>query len=342
VGSAGSFGAHAAHRRAVPLVALAWLLVGALSAGCAVELERPTAPPEPTLADATAEAVNEEAALEWIAFREQYELRSDRAWVLSVAGNPLSVNDTGIPLLPYELVELGSVNIRLSELIPAVQAYGPTRPSVYAGTIVHGATVVLLVAGPTDEHEAALRALLPEAHDWEVRSVRWSLASLESFVDIVKAHRPWFEAKGLLVPNTSPDEGRNQVLVDYLAPAEEMGEVIRQRLGDPDWLELRYSGPLPWDGPPGRLEVRVVDEAGEPVEGIYCEAIPVDPTVNAETGDAFNTSAEGICSQPGLPVTRYRIVANQLIEGEPHPLAEVTLTVVADTVTRTSIVVDLP
>src|SRR5688572_704601 len=104
VGSAGSFGAHAAHRRAVPLVALAWLLVGALSAGCAVELERPTAPPEPTLADATAEAVNEEAALEWIAFREQYELRSDRAWVLSVAGNPLSVNDTGIPLLPYELV----------------------------------------------------------------------------------------------------------------------------------------------------------------------------------------------------------------------------------------------
>jgi hypothetical protein len=296
----------------------------------------PSAQPPPTAA-VTTQPPTEAEVEDWIAFRTAYGLRADRPWVVSVAADAASENDTGVPLLPAELAELGALNLRQSDLIPAMKAYGKTRERVYAGTIVDGNQVVLQVVGPVAPHEAALKLILGTQDGWEVRSVRWSLDELTSFVETVEASRPWFEARDMLVPGPTIDEGNNAVLVDYFARVEGVGQQLADHLGKPPWLELRYGGPPPSTGPRGRLQVKAVDASGRPVEGLFCEAIPLDPTVNADTGESFNTNSKGICTQRHLPAAAYRIVVNRLDKGEPIPVGETRATVHADSWTRVTI-----
>ena len=325
------------------LVVLAVMLaIGA--AACSVETPAPTASasPGPVAAAATASPIPEQDVVEWIKFRRQYGLRSDREWVIAVARQPEAMNDTGIPLLPGELLALGNRTKVVNDMIAATVAYGETRPSTYAGTIVDEGRVVLLVTGPVEPHEAALRLLLPDNGGWEVRSVRWSLEELESFASLVDAELPWFEANEFLVPDASPDLAGNLVEVDFLAASPDRGELLREHLGDPEWLRLEYGGPLPWHGSRGRLTVRVVDKRGRPVEGLYCEAIPIDPSVDADTGESAGTDENGVCRRQFLPAAAYRVVVNRIVNGELQPIGEARATVSADSETKLTIRVKSP
>lgn len=317
------------------------VLAALVAVGCASPTdELKTADPTPVVTSSPSSRAYDEADVtEWIAFRTRYGLRSDRPYILSVAADPASTNDTGIPLTPGELAALGSLNVAQADLIAAIKEYGGSRARAYAGMVVDGSTVVLQVAGPVAPHVAALKAILGRTDGWEVREVRWTLTELQGFADTVEASRPWFEGRDMLVPGPAVDEGLNAVLVDYFARDRAVGEQLAQHLGDPAWLEMRYGGPPPFTGARGRLEVKVVDGHGRPIEGLYCQAFPVDPTVNADTGESFSTNSKGICSQLHLPGATYRIVVNRLKDGEPIPIGKGRATVRADTTSRITIFV---
>ena len=125
--------------------------------------------------------------------------------------------------------------------------------------------------------------------------VRWTAAELRGFAASVKADSAWFASVGAVLGDAGPDLAANNVLVDFLAREERVGEAILDHFGHPEWMALRYSGPLIWHGPRGTMIVTIVDPAGRPLAHAICEAVPLDPAVSADTGNAFTTDDRGMC-----------------------------------------------
>jgi hypothetical protein len=84
------------------------VLVAAITCACEAT-PAPTALPSPTDTPAVSSPDVDPADLAyWIAFRNSFGIRADRDWVLFVATMPAAANDTGVPLLPSELVAVGN------------------------------------------------------------------------------------------------------------------------------------------------------------------------------------------------------------------------------------------
>ncbi len=278
----------------------------------------------------------------WITFRERYGLRSDRAWVLQVAAAPASTNDTGIPLLPTELDQVGNMVRRQNDLIASLVTYGESRPDANAGTIVDGRTVVLLVKGDVAPHVTALATLMPGRTGYEVRSVRYSLAELTSLSAQVNAESAWFASVGIDLGSASPDIATNRVGVTFLAPSDAVDALILAHFGHPDWLDPQREGPLPWHGPTGELVVRVVDRNGRPLENMICEALPLDPAVdyNPSMGGLGKTGANGVCRAGDVPAAAFDVRVITFGGGDVKVLGRTRATVVANGTTRVRIVVE--
>lgn len=73
----------------------------------------PSATP-PTVADAD--------VLRAVAFREEFGLRADRAYVESVSQDPKAQLDFGVPLLPAEVSELEARSVAASIVVPMLEA----------------------------------------------------------------------------------------------------------------------------------------------------------------------------------------------------------------------------
>jgi hypothetical protein len=258
----------------------------------------------------------------WIAFRIAFGLRADETWAVAVARDPTSQNDTGIPLLPSEISKIGVLVRQSPSMIDALRRYGEGFPGEYAGVVTDGARTVLLMKGDTRGHEDALTTLLPSGSLFDVRPARWSTAELARFAATVNDQQPWFATIGAELGFAGLDEGSNRVSVDYLAPSDDLTDAILQHFGRPDWLDLRYGGPIPWAGPRGRLTVRVTGKDGKPIAGLVCEAVPRDPSINADTGNAFSTDEFGRCTDPDLPATTYLVRVSRLEGGDMVKLGE--------------------
>ena len=243
---------------------------------------------------------------DWVSFRRLFGLRADRAWVESVSTNPAALNDTGVPLLPSELAELGRAVKSTQPLITLLTWYGERHPDLYAGVVVEGRRAVLLMKGDPALHEAALRAIPGGTDAIDVRSVKWSKAELEQFADDVRQQEAWFESVGAQLVAADPSL-LNVVRVRFLAARSDLGSEITAHFGNPEWLRSEWEGPLPWTGPRGTMITKVVDRSGKPLEGAHCAWIPVDPSIDADTALAFSTDSRGTCRNDYLPATTYRV-----------------------------------
>jgi hypothetical protein len=133
-----------------------------------------------------------------------------------------------------------------------------------------------------------------------------AVTKLEAYEATVRADASWFDSIGAYLVDVGPAlGGAERILVDYLAPSDAVGATIALHFGDPAWLELRRDGPMLWTGPRGVLIVKVLDRNGRPVVGVTCETVPLDATVEAETGLAFSTNAHGVWKNAYLPATKY-------------------------------------
>jgi hypothetical protein len=233
-------------------------------------------------------------------------LRADRPWVESVSANPAALNDTGVPLLPSELAELGRAVQSTQPLITLLTWYGERHPDLYAGVVVEGRRAVLLMKGDPALHQATLRAIPGGSDAIDVRSVKWSKAELEKFAGEVRQQEAWFESVGADLVAADPSL-LNIVRVLFLAARGDLAPEIASHFGNPEWLRPEWEGPLPWRGPRGTMITTVVDGSGKPLEGAQCAWIPVDPSIDADSALAFSTDSRGICRNDYLPATTYRV-----------------------------------
>lgn len=250
---------------------------------------------------------------EWVAFRQQFGLRWDAGWLETVAADPRSANDTGIPLLASELDLIGQAVRSTQPMISALTWYGEQHPDEYGGVSVEGRTVVIRLSDNIGEHTASLKALLGGDAPFEVRASKYSLRQLEGFAAEVQTERSWFESIGASLVDADPAADR--VRVRYRSRTEAIQAAITEHFGSPDWLVLRREGPQLWNGPTGAMLIRALDADGRPVMGLDCHWTPIDSAVDADTGLAFSTDVNGECRNDYLPATMYRVSVTRYEDG---------------------------
>ena len=252
--------------------------------------------------------------------RVRYGLRADETWIRAVAVDPTAqqgVDEFGVPLMPFELQDLGQRHTD-SDILQQINDYGSSFPESYAGAYMDQRASQAFVAAFKDDadgHRAALAKLLPPDARVDVRDVEWSTRELDDFVKVVDADQAWFETIG--VRYLTADRGiiDDFVSVDYLGPAE-AAQLIEDHFGAPTWLVADRQGPLPWEGPRGNLSLLIVDEAGNPVPGLHVEVVPDDPNAAQGGEDVFGTDDAGRCLLKDLPAVPYHVTLLEFVNDD--------------------------
>jgi hypothetical protein len=281
------------------------------------------------------EGVSQQQLQSWIRFRLVYGLRADVPWLLAVASDPTASSDPyAVPLLPFELDQVGNAISTAQGLASVARGYGNQFPEEFAGAWLELPVVVLGFTVRLPEHRADVEALFGDKVI--VREARYALPELQGFLTTVEADRTWFPTIGAEYVGIGIDEMANVVEVQYRAPSKGVEAVIRERFGTPDWMRLTWEGPLPWTGPLGDLELTVVDGDGRPV-AIECFLYTRDPRVSGE--HLPREVPDGRCFDKGLAAVEWLVDITYMHQGHATTITK-TFSVPPDGVVRLTVVVE--
>jgi len=282
-----------------------------------------------------------------IEVRGLYGLRDDEGYVRFVADNPLASKDVlGIPLLPQEVADLKARTANRAQVVSIVEAYGQQHPDSWAGMAVDeagGGDVVAWFSRELARHKAGILQLTGPLAKLRVEPATWSLAELEEHAKRLRDQRAWFAATGAPLVTADVSVRDNKVVVvvssaDFEAPAR-----IVDRFDGDGWLQVESDGTGPWTGGQGKLEIRVVDAAGNPVrargeEQWLCVATP-DARAAWEGGPGI-VGPDGVCrfAEP-LGATGYDIEIRQPVGEDIVAIGRGRAEVVADKTTEVTITV---
>ncbi len=248
-----------------------------------------------------------------LAFRAQFGLRSDPAWVEAVEHDPdASARAFGVRLLPAELADLEARARNANAVVPVVQAYGLQHVDVYGGSYIdqeHGGQVVVLVTDEPASHIAALAQQLHPSANWTVRQVAFSQAMLEALHERINADIPWFEANGIALGSVATDVPGNQVELVFFASDPFGGDRIREHLGAGRMLNLVLDRNVVARLPRGSLRGRVVSSSGSSVADLLINAIGDIGKAEPDGGIAYGTDTDGIFLIPSLPAMTWEVQA---------------------------------
>jgi hypothetical protein len=284
--------------------------------------------------------------LEALRFRRAFGLREDEAWIVAVAADPTSrigLDVYGVPLLPWEYSDLLRRTTSAADIARTVASYGAANPDSWGGMFIDQRSSSAVVAQFTNElttHKRRLTSLLPAGAQFQVRTVRWSLADLRRFVDEVEDARTWFTAIGAELFAADLDELANRVDVRFRSPDPGDAVAIREHFDEAEWMELEWMAP-PWDGPKGGLVVMVVDPSGRPLPHLMCNYAAEDPRASAAEGEV-PTGEDGTCKMPNLPAVSYRIEIGVPIEDTDKIVAETRAVVRPESSTVVRVTVESP
>ena len=294
-------------------IALATLV---LATGCSGVFRLPESP-EPIISPEQLAAA--------IRFRAAVGFRAEPEYVLALAGDPRSragMKEYAAPLTLEELAELRGRARNADEIQPIIKEYGSTHPDAWAGTFTDhdgGGVVVGLFTSDLAEHEAAIRRLTAPEARFEVRHARWTLRELQELQRRIERGRSWFLAQGPRLAAVGLDPHANRVMVEIGAINRGEGD-LRFRTRDPqleatierhfsgaEMIAFRWGRTVYWQGPRGRMVIRVVDAMGRAVPDIECVPTPDDPGA-LQTGDiGISTGPDGTCEVEAAGATGYDV-----------------------------------
>jgi hypothetical protein len=197
------------------------------------------------------------------AFRRDFGLRAEDAWVRQVAADPTARWNYQVPLTAAEEAQLDARAAALAELGPVLEGYGARQASEFAGMYVdqeRGGLLVVLFTANLEEHGRAIAQLVRPGAPVELRLAPASQADLHGLMEQI-ANDQALAGLGVFVLETSADEVRGVVEVGVSTEREDAQGVIASRHGpavhvivlDPTGAFLK---------PRGTIIGRVVDESG--------------------------------------------------------------------------------
>jgi len=178
-------------RPGLPVLLPAILLL--LAAACGLE---------PSLS-ATGSAVTPEPLPSDIAYaihqREQFGLRSDRAWVEAVAADPRSrIELLDVPMLPAEEAELQAHQATVDLVAGFVHRYVAEHPEEFGGLFIDPVRHVVVTrwTAHADEHRLAILRELGRWAPLEARQGRWTERDLDGLLERISADWDWMRGVG--------------------------------------------------------------------------------------------------------------------------------------------------
>jgi hypothetical protein len=210
---------------------IAGLACGALLVACGTSPvgPSPSAPPRATTSAAPEgpPTPRPEQVLEWQRFRAAFGLRSDEAWIQTVAMDPGSANELDIPLLPWELDQVVARNLAVADLVWPLEKYGRLHADSFAGAFIDGPVAVVAFSGDIDARRAAVMTLLGGDAPVEIRQVRYSLVELEAFAAQVTSRSDALATAGVRLIRAEPDVQSNAVELIYRGDDDVEARVVR-------------------------------------------------------------------------------------------------------------------
>lgn len=248
------------HHRCFLLVLLA---AGLLAGACGAQVQPSSAPLPDASAPAPDGAVPQDIA-EAIAFRKEFGLRSDEAWVRAVAANPAAVMDFAVPLMPFERDDLMNRGNGEEALIESVQGYLAQHADVSGGVYIDnpaGGIVTILVTDDPKVHEAALAELIGPAVV-AVRQVRWTEAELRDIQDRVSADQAYLASLPARMTTAGVDIIDNIAELTISSAVPDAGEQIVAHFGAERRLRVISDGTGILLQPTGRILGHIIAPAG--------------------------------------------------------------------------------
>ena len=244
------------------------LVLGIALVGCGGSLESPSASDGPTPdATPTASVSGPDAAelAEAIAFRREFGLRADEAWVRAVAANPAAVMDFGVPLLPFERDQILDRPQGEDPVVLAVQDYLAAHPDIAGGLYLdqaRGGIVTMLVTEDPDLHEAAVRAKLVPGTRLAVRQVRWTEKELRDLQERITADRAFMASIPAVMTTASVDIVANIAELTISSAAPDAAQRIIEHFAAGERLRVISDGTGVLLQPTGRILGRILGPPG--------------------------------------------------------------------------------
>jgi hypothetical protein len=254
--------------------------------------------------DADFEALVEEST----AFRREFGLRADEAWVRQVAADPSARWSYQVPLTAAEEANLNARAAAVEELGPVLQAYGARHPEEFAGLYVdqeRGGVLVVLFTGHLQEHGQAIAQLVRPGAAIELREAPASEVDLNALMERVSGDEE-LPALGVFVLEASTDETRGVVEIGVSTERGDVQGLVTGRYG-PAVLVKVLDPTGAFLKPRGTIVGRVVNGGGGPIEA----GLGTDPLFGEFGMDAIGqaTNPDGTFRLENQLAGRWRISA---------------------------------
>ena len=249
---------------------------------------------------------------EAIRFREGVGLRSDPAWVRSVAERPDAVFEFGIPMTPDELAEFQLRNANADAVIETVKAYGTDHPDAWAGAYIDSdRNVVAMFTRDLDAHAVALRSRVGAGAPLIVRQVDWTDAELQAVFRRIRDdvhQRTWFLVHDIYPLGVGVDTVANQVSVEVSSARSDLDALLEARYDAVGMLAIDSDGTGARLMPTGTLAGRVIDATGTPVAFVDLELTSDVAGAGSLSDVGLRTDAKGRFEIPDVTAVTYYVL----------------------------------
>jgi hypothetical protein len=280
-----------------------------------------------------------------IAFRQQFGLRSDEAWVRAVATNPDAVLDYGVPLLPFERDDIDQRATGEDAIVRVAQGYLQDHPDISGGLYIdqeHGGIVTVLVTADPAAHEAALRTLIEGAAKLAVRQVRWTEAELMDLQDRISRDSAFLAGLPARMTTSSVDVIGNRVQLQVSSAAPDVAAQIQTHFGaQPNQLQVSADGTGLLLQPTGRILGRVIAPAGTDFSSLSPQ-YEADVDIGPRDAVGIVVADDGTFTIDQLPPTGYTVTILQLGADDAHEVGRARVNVPPGGAARVDIPVQLP
>jgi hypothetical protein len=168
---------------------------------------------------------------EAIRFRETFGLRTDVAYVRSVAADPASSSvDYAVPLMPAEIAELEARVANTEAVRDVIRRYADAHQDEFAGLYMdqeNGGAVTTLWTAHLDQHAAAIRALIHPGARIAFRAATFTADELEELHDRVSADWAWMREAGIAPQGLETDVIGNRVAIYVSSADPDAPEIVR-------------------------------------------------------------------------------------------------------------------
>lgn len=297
------------HRAFLLFVLLAGFFVIACGAGV-----QPSVAPVPDASAPVPEAAIPEDIAEAIAFRKEFGLRADEAWVRVVAMNPAAVMDFGVPLMPFERDDI--MNRSNGDVVGIVQGYAAEHADVSGGLYIDnaaGGIVTFLVTDDPEPHVAALDLLIGPDAAVAVRQVRWTEAELRDIQDRVSADQAFLASLPARMTTASVDVIDNIAELTISSPVADAGQRIVEHFGAEGKLRVISDGTGILLLPTGRILGHIIAPAGTDM-GLLSPQYEANVDIGPREAIGIPVAQNGTFVIDRLPPATYTVTILELAE----------------------------